>query len=164
MRMRQGKKNHDNNSVPASEPALVVGCHGGAGTTTIARLLGDDAVEWWDPLAVQLPPAGPTVFVAHANPYGALKAAQLLGTVSDLAERSAVLVAVDDGRGPQPYQAKMRYHALGGLLPILRFPYVMRWRYVDDPLGAGATIPPAVQRVVRRLRQQVFSASVTVKG
>ncbi len=163
MRVRQSQRIHDDyESVPAFEPALVVGCHGGAGATTIARLLDDDATEWWDPFAVQMPPICPTVFVAHANVYGAARAAELLGFLPDLAERPAVLVAVDDGRGPQPYQARLRFHAIGGLVPILRLPYVMRWRYVDDPLTLD--VPFAVTRVIRRIRRRIYSSVASVKG
>jgi hypothetical protein len=135
--------------------ALVVGCHGGAGTTTIARLLGDNAVEWREPFSLESPPPYPTVFVAHANPYGAARAGEILGSFGGRSSRALALVVIDDGRGSMPRQAVLRYRAMEGLLPIIRLPYFVRWRYVDDPLTV--TPPIIVRRAIQRLQDIVLA-------
>ncbi|MEV0732254.1 hypothetical protein [Polymorphospora sp. NPDC050346] len=129
----------------------VAGCHGGAGTTTVASLLApaSDAGTLW-PTAT----SGPLVLVTRGTLYGARRATLALAHMREAGVVPAVLVVVAEGPLPQPQGVALRLRLLSSRVPaIVRLPYVTRWRYLDDPLS---------QRLPRRLRQplqQILTAA-----
>jgi hypothetical protein len=132
-------------------PVLVAGCHGGAGTTTLAQLVGAYDVGLWQPR----PTPYPVVTVARGTAQGAARAAWLIRTALAVRLVPVALVIVGDGPWPEPRLARLRLHMLNGQVPALvRLPYVPSWRYLDDP----ARHPPKrMLRALERLRVAVHS-------
>lgn len=62
-----------------------------------------------------------------------------------------MLVVVGDGPWPEPAAARARLRMLAGRVgTVVRVPYVVRWRYVDDPLAAP--LPRRVAAAVEQIR------------
>ena len=137
---------------------VVIGCHGGAGTTTVARLIGGVVADMHVAVVNAAMASLIFVFVAWGNPYGARCAAEAFQRAPMPLLRRAGLIVVADGPWPRPRQATMRYRILSGQVAHVAYlPYVARWRYVDDPLGEK--IPAPVTHVVDRVRRWVASAT-----
>jgi hypothetical protein len=128
-----------------SRPVLVSGCHGGAGATTLAQLVGAYDIGVWRPQ----PTAYPVVLVARGTVQGATRATWSVRTSLAAGVMPAAVVIVADGPWPEPRLARLRLHLLSGLVPALvRLPFVTAWRYLDEP----ARHPPArVRRALDRL-------------
>ena len=117
---------------------VVVGAHGGAGTTTLAILLQPA----WDMGVVRPPGQGPLLFPAGgrhlvlAARNTALAAGRAIGAVNALTSqgaRVAVLAVVSDGM-PEPAPASYRFQLLRPRVGVLvRVPFVAALRAVDDP-------------------------------
>lgn len=135
---------------------VLAGCHGGAGTSTLARLMGDAADSG---LILPRPPWLPLVLVTRGTPHGANRATWVLERARAAGIAPHALVVVSDGPWPEPRLATLRLRLLGGLVPVIvRLPYVARWRYVDDPVA-----DPVPRRVVRAL-DQIRSATRIPQG
>lgn len=125
-----------------------VGCHGGAGTTTLAAVtgLGVDAGAGW-PTPIQGWPAAQVVLVCRATAGGALAAT---GVVEQwrrqpvLAETKILgLVTVAASARKPPRRAAERLQMLAGWVPARwRVGWVEEYLAADDPRELG--VPPDV--------------------
>ncbi|MFF4291001.1 hypothetical protein ACFY0R_37760 [Streptomyces sp. NPDC001633] len=130
----------------------VLGAHGGAGTTTVARFLDPDGSGGSLELARgQSMPAGfVPVVVARSTAYGMRSAAHLLGTWHPSIPRPW-LVIVKDAPLAAPKPVAFRRHTLQRrVLGIADVPYLVHLRSVDTP--DEALTQKAVQRAARQLR------------
>ena len=138
----------------ASGEVVVVGAHGGAGTTTLAILLKPA----WDMGVVRRPgqgppsfrPGGHLVLVARNT---ALAAGRAIGAVNALTwqgARVAVVAVVSDGM-PEPASASYRFQLLQPRVDVLvRVPFVTALRAADDP--ALLDLPRKARRVLAEIR------------
>jgi hypothetical protein len=127
---------------PELPPFAVVGCHGGCGATTVARLMAPAAREVQRD---QLHTGGtPLALVARATAYGMHWATQGVACAQQnirtghlQAPPLLVLVADSTLREPRTVRARLRL-VQDRVSGVVRFPYVSAWRDTDDPL----TVPP----------------------
>ena len=134
-------------------PLLLVGAHGGAGVSTLVRLLAPAAVDlgaprdWrhianpgWQPVGVV---TGCTVAATGQAVYQ-VAAAERAGIAPRL------LLVVGDG-WPVPRAARARLRLLSARVGrIVRVPYVPAWRYVEQP--DPAHLPRAVELALAAVR------------
>ncbi len=139
---------------------LLVGAHGGAGVSTLTRLLAPAAVdlgaprEWrrirtpsWQLVGVV---TGCTVAATGQAVYQVAAAARA-GIVP------RVLIVVGDG-WPLPGTARARLRLLAAQVgQIVHVPYVPGWRYVEQP--DPARLPGAVERALAAVRAAVEQPS-----
>jgi hypothetical protein len=123
-------------------PVFVVGTHGGAGTSTVARLLNalDSGCHWPEP------PYGvraSVILTARTNAAGLRAASQTLaGYHARGYPEFAYLtgfILVADAPGRLPKDLNRRIAILGSAAMIYRLPWVREWRLSDvapDPLAA----------------------------
>ncbi len=123
-------------------PVFVVGTHGGAGTSTVARLLNalDSGCHWPEP------PYGVRVNVlltARTNAAGLRAASQTLAGYHARGfpefAHLAGFVLVADAPGRLPKDLTRRIAILGSAAMVYRLPWVRDWRFSDvapDPLAA----------------------------
>ena len=118
---------------------VVVGAHGGAGTSTLAALLP----AAWDMGSIQpllelgrspLRAKGrPVVLVVRNTAMAAKNATAAIGALRDWEEEASALAIVSDG-GPEPRDATARFALLEGRVGgVVRVPHVRGLRLVDDP-------------------------------
>ncbi|MYV64291.1 hypothetical protein GTW37_39450 [Streptomyces sp. SID4931] len=141
----------------------VVGCHGGAGTTTVTRMLAPAAHE--TPLQQIATRYEPLVLVAKGTAYGLKHATEVMNHCRHnmrygFLSAPPVLVIVADSVQPDPPTVKARIRLLqddvrGG--SVVRLPYVPAWRDVDDPLSV--TAPRDVVDAAAALRQLLQPSS-----
>lgn len=130
-------------------PVLVIGGHGGAGTTTLVGQLGPQARE-----AGRIGPAvedvvgSAVIVVVRGTAAGAGHAVDAVGRLRAAGAATVVVAAVGDGPWPEPLAARARLRALAGHVPVVRIPYVARWRFEDVP----SSVPACYERAVTRLR------------
>ncbi|WP_425585209.1 DUF6668 family protein [Yinghuangia aomiensis] len=138
-----------------------VACHGGAGATTLATILGggDTDSRGW-PIHVDGSRPG-VVLVARTNATGlrdAQHAARQWASDSLGAVRLWGLVAVADAPGPLPEVLGQRLHVVGGGFPrVWLIPWNAAWR-----LGQGLTLPeapPQLSTLAGELRQAAARAA-----
>lgn len=117
---------------PAGRPTgyLVIGAHGGCGTSTVAtHLTGAREVDVHEAAADRHAVA---VVVAAATADGTSLAVRCLHRL-ELAGYSCerlLLVLVRDGRGPLPASARARLRLLSSVVGgVTLLPHVQRWRY-----------------------------------
>lgn len=133
----------------------VVGCHGGAGATTLARLL-DPAVDLslvtdWGRVHLR---RWPMVLVARGTAQATRMAVDTVAAARAAGVVPRVLVAVGDGPWPEPRVVTARLRLMAGRVGlVVRLPYAPHWRYVDDPLAEpmAPAITAAVERIHRAL-------------
>ncbi|HXL88818.1 MAG TPA: DUF6668 family protein [Streptosporangiaceae bacterium] len=123
-------------------PVFVVGAHGGAGTSTVARLLNglDSGCIWPGP------PDGirvNVVLTARTNAAGLMAASRTLaGYCAHGYPQSAHLagfVLVADAPGRLPKELNRRITVLASATRVYRLPWVHEWRLSEvapDPLAA----------------------------
>lgn len=133
----------------------VVGVHGGAGTTTVAQLVGEDVGELTAVLPRPVPPnyqRPRVVFVARAHAAG-------LGALTEMARYWASgqagiellgVVVVDDGpKLPKSAQAEIKH--IGGMVPTLwHLPWHEPWRTVTDPTDTATRRARKTATQIRR--------------
>ena len=150
---------------------VVVGAHGGAGTTTLAILLQPA----WDMGVVRPPGQGPPPFRADghlvlATRNTAIAAGRTIGAVNALSSqgaRVAVLAVVSDGM-PEPASASYRFQLLRPRVGVLvRVPFVAALRAADDPVSVD--LPRKAGRALAEIRGAALSpaggpATSTVEG
>lgn len=127
---------------------LLVGCHGGAGTTTLTGQLAPLGHETDRETLAGMDLAGQAVIVvARSTAAGTRHAAD---TITQLLQAGAapLVAVVADGPWPEPLAARARIRALSGHVPVVRVPYITRWRFEDTP----STVPDRYERAVTRLR------------
>ncbi|MEU9079971.1 hypothetical protein AB0D22_35515 [Kitasatospora sp. NPDC048538] len=133
----------------------MLGAHGGAGVTTVTRLLDPSR----DGGAVELQPGSTLphsyipVVVARSTAYGLLKAGELLNRWHPGTPRP-YLVLVRDAPLRPPLPARYRTRALSArTLGVATVPYLYRLRLVDTPEEALTHRP--VARASSSLRSQL---------
>jgi hypothetical protein len=141
----------------AHGPAAVVACHGGAGASTLVRMLAPDPaldlalVRHWADFRRRWH-LYPLVLVTRGTAAGAGAAVSAVAAAGAAGARPAVLAVVGDGPWPQPAAARARLRLLGPRVgAVVRIPYVTRWRYLDDPLDDGP-LPDRVAAAVAAVR------------
>lgn len=138
---------------------VVVGAHGGAGTSTLAALLP----AAWDmgsigpllelgrsPLRAK---GRPVVVAARNTPVAARNATAAIGALCDWDERVSALAIVSDG-GPESREATARFALLDGRVGgVVRVPHVRALRLVEDP--AAVDLPSKARHAIDELRRLV---------
>jgi hypothetical protein len=147
-------------------PVFVVGTHGGAGTSTVARLLNalDSGCTWPEP------PGGVRVNVvltARTSAAGLMAASRTLaGYCAHGYPESAHLVGfvlVADAPGRLPKKLNRRITILSSATMVYRLPWVCEWRLSEvtpDPLAAW----PLAMSMRTFVRYASASAVPAVKG
>lgn len=142
---------------------VVVGAHGGAGTSTLAALL--PAV--WDmgsigplleldrsPLRAK---GRPVVLAVRNTAMAAKDATAAIGALADWDERVAALAIVSDG-GPESREATARFALLEGRVGgVVRVPHVRALRLVEDP--SHVVLPGKARQALAELRRLVGGGS-----
>jgi hypothetical protein len=138
---------------------VVAGAHGGAGTTTLAVLLG----AAWDLGPILDPdPAYPPV-QAHGRPLvvvcrntvsAARHATRAVTALHGCGEQIRALAIVSDGAGGEPTDATARFALLQGRLGgTVRIPFVPALRLVDDPTSVA--LPAKARKALMQLHDLV---------
>lgn len=117
-------------SLPEPHPTVVVGAHGGCGTTTVAAHVSRSReVDLEEAVSST---TGQCLVVAAATADGtslavrAIHRLELAGHPCDQLH----LVLVRDGRGPIPVSARARLRLLSSIVGgVTVLPHVQRWRY-----------------------------------
>jgi len=148
---------------PARE-IVVVGAHGGAGTTTLAILLQPA----WDMGAVRRPAQGqssiwltwgrPLVLVSRNTAVAAARAIAAVNAIAWQGERVAVLAIVCDGL-PEPAAAAYRFQVLAARVgAVVRVPFIASLRTADDP--AQVDLPRKARRSIAEIRAKALASLV----
>jgi hypothetical protein len=140
-----------------------VGVHGGAGETTLARLLtgAEGTSHHWPEHADAT--AAPVLLVARFNAAG-LRAAQTAaatwaaGATPPVQLVGLVLLADAPGRTPRPLRDYARV-LRGGLPHTWELPWVEAWRLDPDPLAAP--VPRPVTRVLDEIEALIPATPLT---
>jgi hypothetical protein len=147
-------------------PVFVVGTHGGAGTSTVARLLNalDSGCTWPEP------PYGVRVNVvltARTSAAGLMAASRTLAGYCALGypefAHLAGFVLVADAPGRLPKELNRRITILGSATMVYRLPWVREWRLSEvaaDPLAAW----PLAASMRTFVRYASASAMPALKG
>lgn len=138
-------------SRPGCTPVVVFSCHGGAGTTTLIEQLGANAHEGGpiNPANTVVDVAGEAVIVvARGTATGSRLAVEATAALRGAGATSVVVAVVSDGPWPEPLAARARLRALSGHVPVVRVPYIARWRFEDTP----SAVPARYERAVTKLR------------
>lgn len=141
----------------APEHLVVVGAHGGAGTSTIAALLRPA----WDLGTVghltgtgRMPAVAqsrPLLVVARNTVATARHATDAVTALHNAGVPIAVLVIVADGAGPEPRDATARFSLLEGRVRgAVRMPFMPGLRLVDDV--TGFELPSRVRDALAAIR------------
>lgn len=133
----------------------VMGAHGGAGTSTVARWLDPhgDGSAYELARGSQLPPNYVPLVVCRSTSYGVAAAVQLLGGWHPDVPRP-YLVVVRDAPLPLPRPVRYRLRVVRPrVLGIADVPYLVRLREMDTP--ADGLDHKTVRKAVRSLRRQL---------
>lgn len=134
-------------------PLSVMGTHGGAGTTVVARLLGstDLGRRWPDRTEPQL-----VLLTARTSAYGLAAASQALAGYHAAEHPEgpylAGFVLIRDAPGRLPKVLKRRILILASATTMYQLPWVAIWRLKDREKI------PAVENGLRRFADQVMDA------
>jgi len=161
---RTGSVPPQHNDQPARE-IVVVGAHGGAGTTTLAILLQPA----WDMGAVRRPAQGqpsiwltwgrPLVLVSGNTAVAAARAIAAVNAITWQGERVAVLTIVSDGL-PEPAAAVYRFQVLAARVSaVVRVPFIASLRTADDP--AQVDLPRKARRSIAEIRAEALASVVS---
>jgi hypothetical protein len=138
-------------------PRLAVcGAHGGAGTTTLARLLGpadDLGAVRLEPLSRALAGGGlpgPLVLACRPNTWSAELATAAVSALTGAGHQVAAVAIVGDG-WPETAVAAARYRLLSARCgAVVRVPFVPALRGCPDP--AGVRLPRGARGALARIR------------
>ncbi|MEU5855892.1 MULTISPECIES: hypothetical protein [Nocardiopsis] len=141
---------------------VVLGCHGGAGTTTLRVLLDTP----WD-LGAYSSDRGaigafgrPLVLVCGNSVASTARAAEVIDVLEHNGLRAAALVAVADGAGPEPPESSARLRLVRDRVGrLVRFPFVPGLRYVDAVDAGRVRLPKRAQRTLDEIRNACHSAA-----
>ncbi len=138
--------------------AIVAGCHGGAGTSTIAWLLNRTVAAHDASTALGRPGSLPLLVVARGHIGGAITATSWMNRAAGIGVIPAVLIVVGDGVGPEPKPATLRFRLLEARTRhgIVRFPYVPRWRY-EHP-QPGEVLPKKAREALAAIERSAAPA------
>lgn len=130
-------------------PVVVFACHGGAGTTTLAgQLPAAHEVGRIGPATLEAAAGRAVVAVTHGTAAGSWLAVEAASALRNAGATKVVVAVVADGPWPEPLAARARLRALAGHVPVVRIPYIARWRFEDTP----STVPARYERALGRLR------------
>lgn len=134
---------------------LVCGAHGGAGATTVTKLLAPAAVD--TARHVVTPDDRPLLVVARLTAAGTKAAGETVRAALAAGHYRPLIVAVADGPWPEPNPARARLAMLDKdtIRGIVRIPYVPAWRYVDDPLTDKVPMPRRVQQALAQIQRMI---------
>lgn len=132
---------------------VLAGAHGGAGTSTLAALLGSA----WDTGVVSGPAAGglrlggqPVVLATRNAVAAAGRAVAAASAVARAGGWVTVLVVVSDGL-PEPAEARYRFRVLEGRVgSVVRMPFVPAFRVTADP--SRVDLPRRARRALAEIR------------
>lgn len=120
--------------------AVVVGAHGGAGTSTVRAFLPDPAYDVGclrqpDGVFQEVETFGrPLILVARATVLGARAAAEAARELAEQGHTVACLALVSDGAGAEPLDVKIRMRLLEPRVhALVRVPFVAELRSVEQP-------------------------------
>ncbi|WBB62017.1 hypothetical protein O7599_05610 [Streptomyces sp. WMMC500] len=139
-----------------------VGCHGGAGTSTLHAAVGRDtreAGQYW-PVPRTAGVRHQVVLVARSHAYG-LQAAQRAarqwasGSVPGVELLGLVVIADAPGNLPRPLRDLMRLVS-GGVARSWSVPWIEEWRLGEPP---AEYLPRELQRVARDLARLTEAGS-----
>lgn len=123
-----------------------IAAHGGAGTTTLARLLGgtDLGCRWPDPALAE--PAT-VMLVGRTNAEGMRAVSRALNALREGRHppgmRLTGLVLLADAPGRLPLALSRRIRVLRSVAPVHRVPWIPDWRLGRQP----RTLPKTMQRL-----------------
>ncbi|MBA9002871.1 hypothetical protein [Thermomonospora cellulosilytica] len=147
----------------AAQDLLVIGAHGGAGTSTIAALMRPawDMGSLGHRLGHGRPPlqtkGRPLVVVTRNTVAAARHATNAVTALTDQAIAIAALVIVADGAGPEPRDATARYSLLEGRVRgVVRVPFIPGLRLVDDVAHLDE-VPGRVQDALTTIWELAYS-------
>ncbi|MFP3965391.1 hypothetical protein SMC26_23995 [Actinomadura fulvescens] len=142
-------------AIQSSGELVVVGAHGGAGTSTLAALLAPS----WDLGSITvldlrhpqvLPATRPLVLVCRNTAAGTRAATLAVTALGDRGQPVAALVIVSDG-WPEPKGAAARLTMLHGRVgAMVRIPFIASLRAVDDP--TSVRLPTRAQTALATVR------------
>jgi hypothetical protein len=150
----------------APQDLLVVGAHGGAGTSTIAALMRPawDMGSLHHLLQPGRPPirtkGRPLIVVARNTVAAAWHATNAVTMLAGQDIVIAALVIVADGAGPEPRDATARFSLLEGRVRgVVRMPFIPGLRLVDDI--AAVDLPGRVHDTLATLWELAYGRSGT---
>jgi hypothetical protein len=149
----------------APRPLLVVGAHGGAGTTTLAALMhqaldmgtvSGPSKPGHSPLRAE---GRPVVVVARNTVPAAWHATRAVTAIDagrgEADGHIAALVIVSDGGRSEPKEATARFALLQGrVCGLVRMPFVPALRLVDDPTVVD--LPAKARQVLETVWELAF--------
>jgi hypothetical protein len=132
---------------------VIVGAHGGAGSSTLAALLESA----WDLGAVvpgqparPLPPGLPVVLAARCTVASAARAIAAVDALAGQGAAVAVLAVTGDGL-PEPAEASYRFRVLEGRTGgLVRMPFIPALRAAGDP--RQVRLPRGARRALADIR------------
>ena len=144
------------------------GAHGGAGTSTLAALLG----SCWDMSALRYRPdprypaiatyGRPLIVVCRNTVAAAERATAAVMAVAHPGGQVAALAIVADGAGREPREASARFRLLESRVGLLvRVPFVPALRLVDDPTAVA--LPRRAQQAIEELRALLAQPAVALR-
>jgi len=142
--------------------ALVGKVVGGAGASTVARLLGPATQEIG--LAGLRPASGdePLLLVTRDTAAGTHALLPVLEQAARLGYHRPAVVLVADGPWAPPAQARARARMLNDparIRLLQRLPYVPGWRDLDDPLAHLTEVPRALRAPLRLIEHALHTAA-----
>ncbi|HXL94455.1 MAG TPA: DUF6668 family protein [Streptosporangiaceae bacterium] len=144
-------------------PVSVVGTHGGAGTSTVARLLrAADAGRHWPTPADEGFPLR-VILTARTNAAGLMVASQALAGYCANAHAGTYLagfVLVPDTPGHLPRPLARRITILSSATMVYRLPWVREWRLSEVTLNPEAA--PRIAEGLRRFAERAALATTPV--
>jgi hypothetical protein len=144
-------------------PVSVVGVHGGAGTSTVARLLhAADAGRHWPTPADEGFPLR-VILTARTNAAGLMAASQALAGYCANAHPGTYLagfVLVPDTPGHLPRPLARRITILSSATMVYRLPWVREWRLSEVTPGPQAA--PRIAEGLRRFAERAALATTPV--
>ena len=126
-------------SDPGPVPVSIVGTHGGAGTSTVARLLtaNDLGRQWPEPGDCHPPQV---LLVARTHAFGLMSASQALAGYCATAHPDGPFligfVLVSDAPGKLPKALKRRVRILASATTVFRLPWIASWRFSETAYDA----------------------------
>ena len=148
----------------------IVGAHGGAGTTTVARLLGaaDAGRSWPDSSGQDLPPR--VLLTARTSASGLVAASRTLAgyCATDHPEGPflAGFVLVPDAPGRLPKDLNRRIAILASATMAYRLPWVRSWRLCEIPPDQemAARLAPGLLQFAERAALAAVPAPPPLRG
>ncbi|MDA0563681.1 hypothetical protein LG943_04945 [Streptomonospora sp. S1-112] len=141
---------------------VLLGCHGGAGTTTLRVLLNTP----WEFGAYsadrrEIATFGrPLVLVTRDNAAATARAAEVVNNIEAGGLVPAAMVVVADGSGPEPPEATTRLRLVEARVGrLIRFPFVAGLRFVDVAEVGQVKLPKKAQQALDEIRNACFSAA-----